>query len=743
MLIIMTRKDAETKLKRIFGLEHFYDEQWKAIERILRGERILMIERTGFGKSLCYQFPATIFDGVTVIFSPLIALMRDQVRGLVKKGIPAAYINSEQSHEENQEAIQRAKNNEIKILYIAPERQKNDEWIEATRHIKLSMIVIDEAHTISVWGHDFRPSFRRIINLVKVLPKSLPVLATTATATERVQHDIEQQIGGQLTTIRGSLMRPNFALQVIKVRSEDEKMIWLAQNIGKLNGTGLIYTGTRVDTETYAKWLQFIGVKAIDYHAGLDAETRKSIESGLMQNKWKCVVSTNALGMGIDKPDIRFIIHTQIPISPIHYYQEIGRAGRDGKPTRIILFYNESKNNESGVPADSVLPLSFIEGARPSIKKYQKVIELLKEEPLSEREILKLANLKQTQARVIKADLIDQGIIKEVVYCKTKKYEYQYNAPVLNTTYFEKQREAKLKELRSMEQYIYTDMPRMKYLCAFLDSDEQTYYRNCDNTNLEKIHVVTSPELTKKLENFRDTYFPILELASWTTKKSGFRICIISPNKILIEKTIKDKSNEVIEKCVNEYKNSIKTYDYTNEEVEIIKEHLKKASHMVNGYAASYYGASNVGTAIHRSKYENGGDFPDFLLKKTLSMFGKKFRDIKFDLVLYLPPTKSGDLLKKFAMKFASVINVPISHALKKVRVIQEQKMFQNSYSKHENVLGAFDIGADVVKSKTILLIDDIYDSGATLKEVGNILTQKGAKLIVPIVIAKTVGGTL
>lgn len=743
MLIIMTRKDAETKLKRIFGLEHFYDEQWKAIERILRGERILMIERTGFGKSLCYQFPATIFDGVTVIFSPLIALMRDQVRGLVKKGIPAAYINSEQSHEENQEAIQRAKNNEIKILYIAPERQENDEWIEATRHIKLSMIVIDEAHTISVWGHDFRPSFRRIINLVKVLPKSLPVLATTATATERVQHDIEQQIGGQLTTIRGSLMRPNFALQVIKVRSEDEKMIWLAQNIGKLNGTGLIYTGTRVDTETYAKWLQFIGVKAIDYHAGLDAETRKSIESGLMQNKWKCVVSTNALGMGIDKPDIRFIIHTQIPISPIHYYQEIGRAGRDGKPTRIILFYNESKNNESGVPADSVLPLSFIEGARPSIKKYQKVIELLKEEPLSEREILKLANLKQTQARVIKADLIDQGIIKEVVYCKTKKYEYQYNAPVLNTTYFEKQREAKLKELRSMEQYIYTDMPRMKYLCAFLDSDEQTYYRNCDNTNLEKIHVVTSPELTKKLENFRDTYFPILELASWTTKKSGFRICIISPNKILIEKTIKDKSNEVIEKCVNEYKNSIKTYDYTNEEVEIIKEHLKKASHMVNGYAASYYGASNVGTAIHRSKYENGGDFPDFLLKKTLSMFGKKFRDIKFDLVLYLPPTKSGDLLKKFAMKFASVINVPISHALKKVRVIQEQKMFQNSYSKHENVLGAFDIGADVVKSKTILLIDDIYDSGATLKEVGNILTQKGAKLIVPIVIAKTVGGTL
>ena len=475
--MIITRKDAEARLKKIFNIEHFYDEQWKAVERILRGERILMIERTGFGKSLCYQFPATVFDGVTVIFSPLIALMRDQVRGLVKKGIPAAYINSEQSHEENQETIRRAKNNEIKILYIAPERQENDEWIEATRHIKLSMIVIDEAHTISVWGHDFRPSFRRIINLVQVLPKNLPVLATTATATERVQHDIEQQIGGQLTTIRGSLVRPNFALQVIKVLSEDEKMIWLAQNIDKLDGTGLIYTGTRVDTENYAKWLQFIGVKAIDYNAGLDADTRKSIESGLMHNKWKCVVSTNALGMGIDKPDIRFIIHTQIPISPIHYYQEIGRAGRDGKPTRIILFYNESKDNRRNVPTDMILPNSFIDGARPSIKKYQKVIELLKEEPLSEREILKMANLKQTQARVIKADLIEQGIIKEVVYGKTKKYEYQYNAPVLNTEYFEEQREAKLKELRSMEQYIYCSIERSSFSFASLCSSKYSVFR--------------------------------------------------------------------------------------------------------------------------------------------------------------------------------------------------------------------------------------------------------------------------
>ena len=739
----MNRAEAEIKLKNIFGLEHFYDEQWNAIERILRGERILMIERTGFGKSLCYQFPATQFDGVTVIFSPLIALMRNQVKALYRRGISAAYINSEQSYEENKEVIRRTLNNEIKILYVAPERQDNGEWIEATRQLKLSMVVIDEAHTISTWGHDFRPSFRRIINLVQLLPKGLPILATTATATKRVQNDIEQQMGGQLITIRGNLARPNLALQVIKVQSEEEKMIWLAQHLNQIEGTGLIYTGTRNGTEIYAQWLKYIGINAIDYNAGLDAETRKSIENGLMQNKWKCIVSTNALGMGIDKPDIRFIIHTQIPVSPIHYYQEIGRAGRDGKPTRILLFYNENKDCATGVATDSLLPLSFIDGARPTLSKYNKVINLLKEEPLSEREVMKNVNITQTQARVIKADLIDQGIIKEVLYGRTKKYEYQYNAPDLNTTYFEQQREAKLRDFHAMEQYIYTDVPRMKYLCSFLDSDEQNDYANCDNTNLEKIHLTTSEELINKIDEFRDTYLPVLNLASWTTRKGGFRICILAPHRILLEKTIKNENDEVVKQSVVEYQDAINISDYSPQEIDIITRHLENASHLVNGYAASYYGVSNVGAAIHRSKYENGGDFPDFLLKKTLSVFGKKFKGVQFDLVLYIPPTCSGNLVRNFATKFAGAINVPISHDLMKVRMTQEQKIFQNTYSKQENVVGAFDIDTDVVKGKTILLLDDIYDSGATLKEVGKLLTQKGAEYIVPIVIAKTIGGTL
>ena len=736
----MTRIEAEKRLKAIFGIEHFYDEQWKAIDRILRGERILMIERTGFGKSLCYQFPATQFPGITVIFSPLIALMRDQVHSLNEKGISAAYVNSEQSQEDNALVVEKALKGEIKILYIAPERQENQEWIEAAKNMNLSMVVIDEAHTISTWGHDFRPAFRRIINLVQLLPQNLPVLATTATATKRVQRDIEEQIGGRLTTIRGNLSRENLYLQVIRVNSEDEKMIWLASNLDNLDGTGLIYTGTRVDTEVYAHWLQYCGIDAIDYNAGYDADTRKEVEKGLMENRWKCIVSTNALGMGIDKPDIRFIIHTQIPASPIHYYQEIGRAGRDGLPTRVILFFNENKSKEDEAPADYSLPYSFIESSRPGIKKYERVIDLLKQEPLSEREIMKKANLKQNQIREIKADLIDQGIIKEAQYgTKQKKYEYQYKANELDVSRFEELRKAKIKDLDSMVGYVYTDMARMEYLCRFLDSNENSIYTNCDNTNLEKLKVECDEGISKKLEVFRDSYFPKLELADYK-QKSGTGLKIRMPYPDTIEVL---RNNEV----VGTYIGKINYSEFNEDEGCILRDlfdkYLHNASRLTDGYAASYYGVSNIGTALHRSKYEGGGDFPDFLLKKTLSVFGKKYRNIKFDLVLYVPPTHSGNLVRNFAIKFANAIKVPISHSLIKTRETEEQKVFQNSYGKRDNVKDAFTIDSESVRGKTVLLIDDIYDSGATLKEIGRALTEKGAAWIVPIVIAKTVGGTL
>jgi len=670
----MNRQEAEVVLRNRFQIPRFYDEQWTTIEKLLLGKRVLLIEKTGFGKSLCFQFPAILFSGTTVVFSPLIALMRDQAKKLSLLGIPAKCINSEQTREENSDIISEAKEGNIKILYIAPERQENHEWMEATRQLNLSMVVVDEAHCISVWGHDFRPAFKRIIKLVQLLPKGLPVLATTATATKRVQSDIEQQMGGDLNVIRGNLMRDSFRLFVVKVNSEDEKLIWLGKNLEKLPGTGLLYTGTRMDTEIYSKWLEHLHISSIGYNAGLDPESRIVIENGLMNNQWKCIISTNALGMGIDKPDIRFIIHTQIPQSPIHYYQEIGRAGRDGLPAWIILFYH---------PDDKRLPEVFIEGGRPSIPKYERVIRAIKNELMGEKELMRKTNMKQNQIRVIKADLIEQKIIREVTFDKSRKFEYIAGSPSLNTSHFEELRACKTAELEKMLGYIDTTESRMKYLCSYLGDDALPDFNNCDNTGQKKIKVIVTPEWTEKLKYFRENYFPEIHAET-------------------------------------------------------------KGTCIVKGVAASFYGFSNVGAAIHRSKYQNAGEFPDFLVSQTLKAYRATSGNEKVDLLLYVPPTVSGDLVKHFAEKIARALNVPLSHNLKKQRLTSEQKVFENHYLKHDNVVDAFIYDTpDEISGKNIVIIDDIFDSGATVKEIGRYLTQLGAATIVPLVIARTVGGDI
>lgn len=669
-----SREELEQQLKEHFGLPCFYDDQWSTIERILKGERVLLIEKTGFGKSLCFQFPATLFDGTTIIFSPLIALMRDQVKKLNSLGIAAQCINSEQTPAENSKIIAEAIKGNVKILYIAPERQENSEWIEATRAMKLAMVVIDEAHCISVWGHDFRPAFRRIINLVKLLPTGLPVLATTATATKKVEMDVASQIGGNITVLRGNLLRENFQLYVVKVNSDEEKLIWLGKNLDKLKGTGVLYTGTRVETEIYTKWFDFLKLSTIGYHAGLDSDSRIEIEKGLMDNKWKCIISTNALGMGIDKSDIRFIIHTQIPQSPIHYYQEIGRAGRDGELAHIILFYN---------PKDKALPESFIEGGRPSIKKYEKVIQTIKNELLGEREIIKKINIKQNQFRVIKSDLIEQKIIREVTLNRSKKLEYITSAPILDVVSFETLRDAKKNELDQMIQYVETNGSRMKFLCDFLGDSTPYNFTNCDNTGLKKIKVMVTLEWEQKLEEYRENYFPVLNVE-------------------------------------------------------------KKGSNIVNGIASSYYGVTNVGSSIHRCKYETREDFPDFLLKLVLKAFRKHYGNEHFDYILYIPPTVSGDLVKNFASKLSIILKIPISHDLIKIKQTEEQKIFVNSYLKADNVKGAFKIlNHNFLNGKSVILFDDIFDSGVTFKEIGKLLTHYGVTKIAPLTIAKTVGGDL
>ena len=266
---------------------------------------------------------------------------------------------------------------------------------------------------------------------------------------------------------------------------------------------------------------------------------------------------------------------------------------------------------------------------------------------------------------------------------RSKKYEFVPGSQPLNTQAFEELRKSKMKDLDEMIEYVDTKQSRMKFLCDYLGDSFNHSFSNCDNTGLKKISVSTTPEWIEKLQNFREDYFPELVVES-------------------------------------------------------------KGSNMVNGVAASHYGVSNVGSALHRSKYEKGGDFPDFILKLFLKAFRKKFGQEKFDLILYVPPTSSGDLVKNFAIKVSQVLKFPISHNLQKTRSTKEQKVFENGYLKTDNVSGAFTFSTpSELKGKSILLIDDIFDSGATIKELGKLLTSFGAIKIAPIVIARTVGGDI
>ena len=682
----MTRNEAEIKLKELFGFDKFYDLQWEVIDRLFSGKRVLFIEKTGYGKSLCFQFPATQMQGVTIVFSPLIALMRDQVRSMIDKGIRAAAVNSNQTPEENAAIIAKAQGNQLDILYIAPERMENAEWITAAREMKIAMVVIDEAHCISVWGQSFRPNYRRIVNLVRLLPKSFPVLAATATATPRVQEDIIEQVGSEIIAVRGRLLRHNIRLFVVKVGSEDEKYYWLAEYIPRLikagnkedttkTNTGIVYTGTQANTDIFSNWLQFLKISSTAYSGRLDAESRKRIEDDFMNNKYDCVVSTNALGMGIDNPDIRFIVHTQIPQSPIHYYQEIGRAGRDEKESFAVLLYNKDEADK--------LPKVFIEGSKPLEAEYEKVIAATKKSLMGLNEIIRETNLKLTHVRVILADLEEQGIINEQLIGRSKKYFHKTDAPKLDLTVFDELRKAQNKELEKMLAYTEIQTCRMQYLFNYLGDGAQNKCGICDLDKNHSASVKITEEAVKKLKEFRETYFPLLEVET-------------------------------------------------------------QHSNVVNGVAASYYGISNIGNALHHSKYENGGDFPEWIIELTVKAFKKHYGDRKFDLIVYVPPTESGNLVKNFAEKISLKINVPVSHNLGKNRATKPQKIFQSAISKKENVKGKFCYGKpEEIIGKNVLLIDDIFDSGCTIKEIGRHLTEHGANLIASLVIAKTVGGDI
>jgi ATP-dependent DNA helicase RecQ len=664
----------EQLLRERFGISTgFHPGQQEIIERLVHGERLLVIQRTGWGKSLCYQMASLYYPHMTVVFSPLKALMRDQCQrcNTVYK-IPAAIVSSDFSEQENQITLEQAVAGQYKILFIAPERLSNALWQQYVYRMRISMIVVDEAHCISTWGHDFRPNYRRIVHLLGALPVNTPVLALTATANKRVEQDVLGQMGQGVKVVRGTMQRPNLLLHVVRLNGDLEKLAYLTTILPRWPGSGIVYVATRGSAEMVTTFLQQQGLVAEYYHAGREDEGRQDIEQKLMSNQYKVICSTNALGMGIDKPDIRFIVHYHVPASPINYYQEMGRAGRDGKEARCVLLYD---------PEDLTIQEHFIQTAKPEGKYYELVLSLLRRasEGMRESDILRRTGLSQTAIRNIFNDLEDQGLIRHDTkrgFIATDQYSK------VDFSAYDAVRLSKQQELGDIQQYAETTGCYMGFVTAYL-GDEAGYRcgvcGNCQPANFPTLPV--EERIVQAADRFlQEEFLPRIER--------------------------KSRQKQVIHEA---------------------------------GWSLSYHGTTRIGRLVRASKYEQAGFFPEELVERAVEVIRARYPVAEISAIVSVPPSVSGSLVENFARRVAHRLGIPYLAALTKVRPTGEQKHFKNRYQKEDNVKGAFSVTVpSQVANRSLLLIDDIYDSGYMLREVGNTLMQAGARAVYPLTITKT-----
>jgi ATP-dependent DNA helicase RecQ len=360
-------------LKKYFGFEFFMEGQEAVIQGVVEGQDTLVIMPTGSGKSLCYQLPALLLDGVTLVVSPLISLMKDQVDSLLEKSLPATFINSSLDWGEIEMRMQSLRSGDIKLLYVAPERFRNQRFMKLLEGVEVSLFAVDEAHCISQWGHDFRPDYMRLKQAIAQFPKAR-IMGLTATATEDVRIDIVKELGlGKNGRSEPSVRvygfeRPNLRINVRRCSTHDDKFARV-QSVVDAQRTGIIYCATRKQVERVSKRLKGNRIPCVAYHGGLSDSDRNKIQNLFMSKKAPVVVATNAFGMGIDRDDVRFVIHWDIPGSIEAYYQEIGRAGRDGKDSVCELLYNY---------ADVRTQEFFLEGANPDETTILELYRLIK-----------------------------------------------------------------------------------------------------------------------------------------------------------------------------------------------------------------------------------------------------------------------------------------------------------------------------------------------------------------------------
>jgi ATP-dependent DNA helicase RecQ len=673
----------------------FRDGQWEAIERVANHrQRLLVVQRTGWGKSLVYFLATKILrdagGGPTLLISPLLSLMRNQIAAAERAGIRALTIHSENLTEwpQVEEALRADR---CDVLMVSPERLSNAEFLEKLLPLlaaHIGLFVVDEAHCISDWGHDFRPDYRRIVRVLRLLPANVPVVCTTATANDRVVQDVLTQVSG-LQLSRGPLIRPSLRLYNIKLADQAERLAWLAHFVPKLPGNGIIYTLTIQDARRVAEFLQREGIAARQYHADLEGEERVQLEQSLLRNEVKALVATVALGMGFDKPDLGFVIHFQRPGSVVAYYQQVGRAGRAVESAFGVLM--------SGREDDEIADY-FIRTAFPPAEFVQQVLAVLeKASGLTIEEIGAALNCRRgTLEKALRLLEVDQAVEhRKTVWSRTAN---PWTPDVMRAEQVTALRRA---EVEQMRRYVEHDGCLMEFLARALDDPSPAPCGKCMNCAGQTQRQSPPKELVQRAVEFlRGDTISLAPRTRW-------------PKAALAD--VQRALPAAVERGLT-----------------VIPATLRAQP----GRALCIWGDAGWGREVAAGKYD-ANRFSDALVEAAARLVREKWNPQPSPAwIAAVPSRRRPELVRDFAARLASKLGVPFAPLLQQVRETQPQKQMENSVTQLRNLLGAFAMSGDVPR-RPVLLVDDLTDSGWTMAVLSVLLQTHGSGPVHPFALAK------
>jgi ATP-dependent DNA helicase RecQ len=666
-----------------------HPDQLEAIQALVeKRARVLVVQRTGWGKSVVYFIATRLLRsegrGPTILISPLLALMRDQIAMAERLGIRAKSINSTNAGDWAEIEAELAAD-QIDLLLISPERLSNQRFRERTLGLiekDIGLFVVDEAHCISDWGHDFRPDYLRIRSLTQLLPRGVPLLATTATANDRVVADIEGQLGPELIVLRGGLARDSLHLQVIELADQAERLAWLAEYLESAEGSGIVYTLTVHDAIRVSEWLAQHGLDAPAYFGGLPNEEKLRLEDALRDNEVRALVATVALGMGFDKPDLAFVVHFQRPGSAVTYYQQIGRAGRAIQRAEVVLL--------TGREDDSIADY-FIHGAFPPEQVMRKVLGAVGDhDGISVKKLEAVVNAKK--------GAIEQALkILEVEGAVTKEASDWFRTP--NPWEADRERvagvtAARLSELQRMRAYTSTGDCLMLFLTRELDDPADEECGHCANCTEPFLPIAPDQDLVQEAVVFlRRAYRPIEPRKQWPPG-------------------LEERRGRIPE------------------------EHQ-----LEEGRVLALYGDAGWGTLVKEGKSEDGR-FSDELVEAVVKMIENDLvPDPAPTWVTAVPSNRHPELVPNFGRRLAERLELPYRAALEKIRDTPPQKTMENSVQQARNVIDAFAANSTEIMDGPVLLVDDMVDSRWSLTVCGVLLREAGSGPAYPVALAETTSG--